>query len=674
MKTAKFLWEKSFLPFVLLFILAALIVVWSQRKIESASSDFVKIRVQVDRGSADADSDEASESASEAGSQTSVGPQFLGAEGSLEWRDLSYAKLRSLSAELERLNRDSPKDLQTANNYFGIALVMRDNDKIVAIRERLKTLMGTVDFTSAKVPVRVAILNNIAYSTESDGDSATAGELYSQALKLQPNWFSYFRLALVEVRKRSLTTAKDLFGRAVRLAKEDDVYLLYYSYAEALADQKHHDEALNALAESQRFKSDFWPSYLSTAIQLRRLKRFEEAEKVYNSLLLAQPNYSKAHFNYGILLRSLGRPDAAAKEFHTTLLIDDNHQRARRALADLFFEKKDYEKSYTQFKILHNRNLRDPKYPYWLGKIDLITKNYVRSEANFRKAIELKGGDYPEAWSKLADLLIDTGRNEEALKILEDLIRLKPDYAPAYFDLAAIAEKSNKTDIALERVKTAVKLNPESQLYRRKLANLLEEKNDEAGALAQLKIAAASEEKNINTIIKLGELHTRMKNYSEANAQFKIALTLNPTKSVVLFNYGNNQSKLGDCRSAIESYNRSLAAGDKQDSSFIAKVLRMRASCKAKMKNFESAQADLSEALELRENYSDARVDLVQLLVNAGSLTAAKAVVTEGLALDSEDCDLMKAALYSSLGVTAVTYKEKCQQPGKNLEKETKKK
>ncbi len=673
MKTARFLWEKSFLPFILLFFLAALVVFWSRTKIESVSQDFIKIRVQIDRGTSDSVSDESFESAADAGSQTSVGPQFLGTQGTLEWRDLSLAKLRNLSAELERLSRDNANDLQTANNYFGIALVMRDKDKIVAIRESLINLMGTADFESAKIPVRVAVMNNVAYSVETDADSTTAERLYNQALKLQSNWFSSFRLSLIEVKKKSLTSAKDLFRRAVQLAKEDDVYLLYYSFAEALADQKFYDEALNALAKSRQLKSDFWPSYLSTAIQLRRLKRFDEAEKVYNSLLLAQPYYLKAHYNYGVLLRALERLDDAAKEFNTTLLIDDNHQRARRALADLFFEKKDYEKAYTQYKILHNRNLRDPKYPYWLGKIDLITKNYARSEANFRKSIELKGGDYPEAWSKLADLLLDTGRNDEALKILEDLTRLKPDYAPAYFDLAAIAEKSKKTEAALALVKTAVKLNPESQVYRRKLAHLLEEINDEAGALAQLKIAVATGEKNINTIIKLGELYTRIKNYSEANVQFKIALSLNSNKSVVLFNYANNQSKLGDCRNAILSYDRSLATSDKQDTSFIAKVLRMRAACKSKLKDFAAAQADLNEALELRENYSEARVDLVQLLVKLGSIKEAKAVVTEGLAFDSEDCDLMKIALSNDFGVAAGDFKEKCEQPSK-LEKETKKK
>lgn len=673
MKTVKFLWEKSFLPFVFIFFLATLLVFWSQSKIESVSQDFIKIQVQIDRGTGDSDNNETFESASDLGLQTSVGPQFLGGQGKLEWRELSLAKLRNLSAEFERLSRDNPDDIQTANNYFGLALLMRDTDKIITIREKLMNLMGTPGFESAKIPVRVAILNNVAFSVETNIENTTAEGFYNQALKLQPNWFSYFRLALLEVKKKSLPNAKNLFSRAVQLAKEDDVYLLYYSFAEVLADQKLHDEALGALAKSQQLKSDFWPNYLSTAIQLRRLKRFDEAEKVYNSLLLAQPYYSKAHFNYGILLRSLERLDDAAKEFNTTLLIDDNHQRARRALADLFFDKKDYEKAYTQYKILHNRNLRDPKYPYWLGKIDLITKNYARSETNFRKAIELKGGDYPEAWSKLSDLLLDTGRKDEAIKILEDLIRLKPDYAPAYFDLAANAEKSKKTDVALDWVKTAVKLNPESHVYRRKLANLLEENNDEAGALEQLKIAAASGEKNINTIIKLGELYTRMKNYPEANVQFKIALSLNPNKSVVLFNYANNQSKLNDCRNAIVSYDQSLSTGDKQDSSFIAKILRMRAACKSKLKNFVSAQADLNEALELRENYSEARVDLVQLLIKRGLIKEARSVVMEGLGLDSEDCDLMKIALDNNISLAANDFKIKCEKPSE-LEKETKKK
>ncbi len=659
----RFWLKDSFLPFVLLFLLGASVVLWSQHRINKGSDDYIKIVVQMESHADIASSADESADGEESSTRRPINPEFIGPERETSWRTLSVPELRKLGAELDRLYRTDNYTVRTANNYFAVLLLLDEDERISAVRDRLLSLSESPAFQSSDKTSRLAILNNLALSYENESDYLKAERFYRSANTIKKNWFSLFGLSYAAIRNKSYGEAEALFNEALNLASHQEHYLLYYSYGLRLAHVGRLEESLIAQSKAIQLQSDFWPAHLAQAVSLRRLSRFKEAEKVYNSLLLAQPYYVKAHFNYGLLLNRLGRQQDALKEFNSALLIDDNNRRARESLAEVYFDNKNYDKAYSQYKILYSRNLHEPKYLYWMGKIDFLLKNYPRSESELRKSIELKGGDYPDAWMKLSDLLLATNRLEEAKKTLEGVARLRPDFAPAYFDLATIAEKESQTSKSVELLRTAIKLKPSSHVYRRKLASVLEAQNDIQGALAELQSAAALDEENIMTVTRLGELLTRMTNYSGANVQFKRAIAMNPKKSVVFYNYGLNQSRLRDCPGALLSYEKAIENSDKEDSSFIAKVLRQRASCHEEIGDQKLAKADLTEAIELRENYSEARADIVDIYLKEkteNSLQQARYVISQGLAFDPNDCQLMKLSVENNFGILKDDYEKRC--------------
>lgn len=667
MKLGKFNWLKdSFAPFVFIFLLSIAGVISSQRRINKNSDEFINIEVKKavsEQDTSDTDTAEISEDVA----SDIIQAQFIHDSEASVYRNLNIEDARKINSEFERLHRTQEPNLINTNNYFASLLNLHEDEKATVLRDEILQLLTQTNNLADKRSLSISF-NNLAYSYEIDGNRALAKEYYGKALAAKNNWFSFFGLASLAIKNNSIPEAFKHLRRALEGVDEEEKHLLYFAFAEKLYDEGHYQEAYNTHAIVLDLNSEYWPSRLGQAVSLKCLKRYEESEKLYNGLLLAQPNYAKAHFYYGLLLRKLGRPNDAIKEFNSTLLIDESHQRARRVLADTYYDTKNYEKAYSQYKVLHRRNLREPRYLYWMGCIDLIIKRYEAAEKNFRKAIEQKGGDYPDAWIKLAELWKSTDREAEALKSLEDLLRLHPDHAAANYELAVMLKDEGDKIRSLALIKNAVNLKPGSQIYRRKLATLLEDEGDLAGALKELKAAEKYDDENINTLTRLGELLGRMKKYQVANEYFKRVLALNSRKSVVWYNFGLNQARIGDCPSAIHSFSESIRNGDRQNNQYISKVLRQRAACYKKIKNLSAAKSDLTEALDLRENYSEARADLAVIFFGENAIDKSKQLIQEGLALDPNNCRLMKLSLNKTFGVTQNQWDERCGAEKENIE------
>ena len=63
---------------------------------------------------------------------------------------------------------------------------------------------------------------------------------------------------------------------------------------------------------------------------------------------------------------------------------------------------------------------------------------------------------YPEANNSLATIAGQQGNIEEALKLFNNAILLKPNYAEVYFNIGIILKKKNKPNEALDSYQKAI--------------------------------------------------------------------------------------------------------------------------------------------------------------------------------------------------------------------------
>lgn len=126
-----------------------------------------------------------------------------------------------------------------------------------------------------------------------------------------------------------------------------------------------------------------------------------------------------------------------------------------------------------------------PLIPYNLGFIYKKKGEAAKAEASFRKASELDA-KFPEAYNALAVTLLEAGRKDEAIAVLEKGVAAVPQDARLQYSLGASYLNAGKVPEAKEALTRAEGLEPVNPEVQYQLATIALNQNDIAGALARL--------------------------------------------------------------------------------------------------------------------------------------------------------------------------------------------
>ena len=140
----------------------------------------------------------------------------------------------------------------------------------------------------------------------------------------------------------------------------------------------------------------------------------------------------------------------------------------------------------------------EPRYPYWLGRIDYDDQNFIEGIAKFNQAIAIDPqfvraydgralceeaiGDLAAAERSYrhanslnreqpkhsgsppldyGTMLAKAGRFDEAVVLLKEALTIDPSSAKAYYQLGRIEEQRSHLETALQNFETAAKLDPQ---------------------------------------------------------------------------------------------------------------------------------------------------------------------------------------------------------------------
>jgi cytochrome c-type biogenesis protein CcmH/NrfG len=126
-----------------------------------------------------------------------------------------------------------------------------------------------------------------------------------------------------------------------------------------------------------------------------------------------------------------------------------------------------------------------PLIPYNLGFIYKKKGAAAQAEASFRKVTELDS-KFPEAYNALAVTLLEGGRKEEAIAVLEKGVAAVPQDAKLQYSLGVMYFNAGKVPEAKEALTRAESLDPANPEVLYQLGTTALNQNDIAGALASL--------------------------------------------------------------------------------------------------------------------------------------------------------------------------------------------
>jgi GT2 family glycosyltransferase/cytochrome c-type biogenesis protein CcmH/NrfG len=156
----------------------------------------------------------------------------------------------------------------------------------------------------------------------------------------------------------------------------------------------------------------------------------------------------------------------------------------------------------------------------------LVRKNIVR--------FEYKPKSRAEHMYEEAQKLIESGRIDDAIKILEDILKTEPKHTSILNDLGVLYSLKGDRDKAIETLKKSISVDPKNLNARKNLAEIYIDAEMLDEALRTYMEIIQIEPSDVEALIALGEIYFYGGNVQDARRYFERVLRVDPGNKIAL--------------------------------------------------------------------------------------------------------------------------------------------
>ena len=316
-----------------------------------------------------------------------------------------------------------------------------------------------------KEPDNIGTLNSLGTAYMAVGNSEDAIKCYKRALELRPN-----------------------------------SPMAYYNIGSAYQIQQNHEEACIYLEKACELDDEDEVFKTALAMPKTKLGCYEEASKIYKSLLLQHPEKENYKYNLVTCFEAMGDLQTAIKMLESMVYVNQKFILPAQKLASLYIKTNQLNKA---------KEIYD----------NILLKGKVSAETFHQYAI-------------LSSSLCDT---DTAERMLKKVIKMNPDIAKAHKDLGIIYLNKRLFDYAEDEFKIAMQLQPNDFEIIFEYANFLYSisKNTEAERYYQEALDISPDNVLALTFMALNKLI--LNQLDEAKAYIEHALKVNPHHEYIQF-------------------------------------------------------------------------------------------------------------------------------------------
>jgi tetratricopeptide (TPR) repeat protein len=526
-------------------------------------------------------------------------------------------------AGLENESYSDSVDTACSYSYFLWGLTAENDNNYGAARESFEKAM-VCDPAADDVAVKLAmLLMNI-------GKNEQAVAELEKIIARNPDNITYRSLLA------GLYGAMDNYPEAIKtylqiLKTEPDDPHTMLMLGSLYARQRKYSQAITVLEKLVKLQPDSFMAYTYLAKLYHELRFFDKSFSAYEKALELRWSDQLA-FELARFYTSRERIDDAEDVYLRILENEPGNEMAMEQLARLYLRQKKVDKSLAQLQALRDVRVDHQVLDLTIGRI-LLDQGKKEEAINHFKRM-LKEDDCPEdAYTLLALTYYETGRKEEALKVLQ---RFPPDSA-----------------IFTESVVLRVKM-------------LQEDAPDRAKKLL-LEMISNNKTRQPEFYFILAAMYRQDKQFDKAEEVFDQACQIFPDNSRVLFEYGLYLDRIGATDKALTRMERVIELspddpsalnyvgytwadqGIKLDKAleYVTKAVELKPDdgyirdslgwVYYKMKKYDKAVKELQKALSLQDNDPTINEHLGDAYVRQGDRQKALQVYTQAIILSRDE-------------------------------------
>lgn len=327
------------------------------------------------------------------------------------------------------------------------------------------------------------------------------------------------------------------------------------------AKMNQPDKAREAFNKAIAIKSDFSPAYFNLAGMAIVEKKFDEAQKLYESVLKFDDKSIKAYTGLATLANQAGKKDDVLK--YLKMASDKNPKDPQPAIAvvDFYLSNQDTDTALMTARKLSETYPDDVYVLDVLGRTQLLAKQYDGAISTYQKLVSVNP-ELPMGYYRLAQSYASVKKMDEAKKSLLQAVKSNPSFILGYRDLIALAVQEKNYTEALSYAEDLKKNDPKSSLGDMVIGDIYREQGDVDKAMHAYKAGFDFQPNNM-LLVKLYETNVMQKKEKEGRELLENWLEKNPDDAGVLTVYANHLLQVDEKDKAIAQYEHVLKLNPK---------------------------------------------------------------------------------------------------------------
>ncbi len=391
------------------------------------------------------------------------------------------------------------------------------------------------------------------------------------------------------------------------IKEKDRSAYLDYCHAQALMATENYKEALEYLKSALKKQPDMAEAMAVQAFLCEKLGDLAEARKIYKKLLRQYPDNKDIYLRLIVLSLKLHDPARAVQWYEET---PDKDTSWRVTAASLFIEARHYLQAERILKEVSAQKDAPAEVFLTLASLSYEQRNNIKEAFEWLNKIPDDSSLAERKYLFMADALSQSGKNEEAIKVLHN-VAPSPDTVLLETRILAMTKQ---TDQAIACILKGVAAWPDKPVMHYIAGNLLAEAGRMQEAMAAMEKVIALDASNYQALNFVGfSLANENRDLQRAFELITRANTLAPGQFFILDSLAWVNYRLGNLDEALKDIREARRLDPKNDS----EICEHHGDIAAALGLKDEARKAYSKALETGKNKDKAVLDNIRKKMEA---------------------------------------------------------